>query len=274
MKIYFLCFIFLFSCGRVDLTNSLKDNTDDTANEDTLDYESLKANSLLYYDFKAYDANFINMNNTNLLESGFNSLSLNQNGETEEYIQTNLDIRTVNQATISIWFTSEDINAIQTLIWQGISSQNGWGNSSGSSVTTSEMNININHFSNTDGNSISAFYGYDDQLTNPSAVNFPYNPDGSLNGSTEQLYNNVWYHLVVTLEKVDNKIYLKTYLNGELQNEGEGTQFDSSSWDSDFRIGRPGANTRYFVGEITNVLVSEEKLSDLQIKELYELGIL
>ena len=77
----------------------------------------------------------------NEVSLGQEAISFNQDGETGEYIQTNLDMRTKDKITISMWFTTEDVSSIQTLIWQGVNTENGWGGGGTSTENRSEFNV-------------------------------------------------------------------------------------------------------------------------------------
>ena len=83
------------------------------------------------------------------------------------------------------------------------------------------------------------------------------------------LSNNVWYHLVISRNTAENKVYW--YLDGgattDIINYSTiiGTSFD------DIHIGSRGAD-KYFNGSISNVLIFDEALSEAEIELIYNEG--
>lgn len=260
MPLLFICYILLISCGNhIDFSQSKNI------------IEKLQPYIVLENDFSTINNSFINIDQSNIIDNqNFYSLEMNKTSN-DEYIQTNIDLAKLKEVTFSLWIKTYDISEIQTILWQGVSSQNGWGNGN-NNFSNSEFNININHFSNQLGNSFPVFYGYNDSESSPNPVNFPYDYDGSLKGEILQLKNNQWYYISLIMKKSLNSVYIELYVNGNLLNKEEGYQVEINEWDEYLRIGRPGVSSRYFKGEISNLKIFNKILEKKEIQELYKLG--
>lgn len=93
----------------------------------------------------------------------------------------------------------------------------------------------------------------------------------SLNGSTV-LSDDEWHYTALTFDNSTGRSVL--YLNGEIEQEAVYTG-NNDWWISDtenfFRLGKEDqANSRYFMGEMDEVIVYTRALSDTEISTLYE----
>ena len=234
-------------------------------------------------DFSYLDARMVNGDPEDVIQEddGTFSLSLNQGGDSDEYVQTDTDLAALENFSLNIWFQTDDPTAIQTIFWQGVGDQNGWGAGTHNN-TKAEFNVNLNHWSDTTGQVLAAFYGYNEGADNSLGsgellpVSFPItrNPaDGSyvLTGPTVS-YGTNWNHLVVSVNQDISSTEIAVYFNGELMQAQIGTQVDNSQWDTLFRIGRPGTDTRKFSGKVSNYMLFDKVLSAEEVHDLYLYG--
>ena len=277
----------LFGCGegyKTPGSNSTPDSNEETPviNHQQV-VEDLKDSSMTDEDmFSALTADYINSNGSSMgSDEDGTFLNLNQGGETEQYVQTTRDLNSSDQITISIWFKTTDPYSIQTLLWQGVSDQNGWGAGS-PDPTKCEFNITLNHWSDSSGQALSVFYGYDESPDTSSSsvelqpVGFPVakeaeNGPFSFSGVPVVL-NYDWNHVAVVMDKNPTSVEISLYYNGQFVQSQIGTQVDTTQWDSNFRIGRPGANTRKFSGQVSNFFVFDTLLSASEIESIYQYG--
>lgn len=289
-KLKFLLLAFLVTgCGRE--ASLFKPNADGTPTappsalelaEQLID-QTKTAALIKEIDFTQVEAGFTNLTSSDIsIEDDAPVLTMNSTVGLNQYIDTQETIQALPQASISIWFKTQDINAIQTLIWQGESTQNGWGGGA-NDPTKAELNINLNHWADTTGQVLSSFYGYNESADNTPMsgallpVSYPVTRDYtngtfSLTGQAVTLDTN-WHHLVINISgQGTSEVFMETFVDGVSIGSGVGTQVDNSQWNTTLRIGRPGASTRYFQGKITNFLMFNRTLSQSEISALNLLG--
>jgi hypothetical protein len=198
-----------------------------------------------------------------------NTLNLNQ------HLDTGVNLKDLNSYSLSVWFKTLDVNRIQMVFWQGVSSQNGWGNGS-DNPAFSELNLALNHWNNTLGNSINAFYGYNEGSLITAPVSFPMRLN-TVSSTYDMLGNpfiitNNYTHLVITVSKTSTDITIKVYANGDLIDEGVGAQIDSSQWNSNLLLGKAGANgQRNFYGSMKKFLSFNKALTDEEVSLIYQI---
>ncbi len=177
----------------------------------------------------------------------------------DDYIQTTSnELKTLDNFTLSVWFKADSTTAPQHVLWKGPASQNGWGDGSGN-PNTHEMHLTICKFDA--NNTLNFFYGYEES----GGV---WAPAVEIIMSFSDTTN--WNHAVVVMAGAGASPSAELFLNGVSQGTDTGTQTNRTAWDTDLRIGRPGANQRYFDGMIDEVRILETAKSAGWIKASYE----
>jgi len=177
----------------------------------------------------------------------------------DDYIQTTSnELKTLDNFTLSVWFKADSTTAPQHILWEGPASQNGWGDGSGN-PNTHEMHLTICKFDA--NNTLNFFYGYEES----GGV---WAPAVEIIMSFSDTTN--WNHAVVVMTGAGTSPSAELFLNGVSQGTDTGTQTNRTAWDTDLRIGRPGASQRYFDGMIDEVRVLETARSVGWIKASYE----
>ncbi len=80
----------------------------------------------------------------------------------DDYVQTagsSLDLSTATNFTLSAWFKTDTTAGQHHILWQGVSTENGWGSPSDNSPTSSEMHLTVGRYDVND--KITFFMGYD-----------------------------------------------------------------------------------------------------------------
>ncbi len=182
-----------------------------------------------------------------------------------DYVQTTLfdQVHVAEGITVATWFrTNVTDEGQQHLIWIGAGAGNGWG-------VDQELHLSINHFSL--NNKLIFYYGSGGDADGES-VNI-----ASLEDFTDTAD---WHHLAgVVMDANGPTVTGALYLDGALVTPlVEGWNFpttdsttlvpDRSSWDTDLRIGAPGAAMRYFSGALDDVRVYTRALSAEEILPL------
>lgn len=166
------------------------------------------------------------------------------------YIQTNNNLAaTANNFTISLWFKA-DATTPGHMIWQGLASENGWGNGGSGGQ---EMNFSMGTCcpsSSVQNNFISYFLGDREEQLAPDVI------------TAEAAFANTtsWQYAVVAVRDLDTSPHAEIFLNGTsiATNTGvTGAFTDRSLWNTNLRIGRPGAAARLFNGQIDEVRISD-----------------
>ncbi len=166
-----------------------------------------------------------------------------------------------NEGSIEVWAKPDSFATPQLLVWAGGSSENGYSDSDGQ-----EFHLSIQHFNTSFGlKGFTFFYGdHEDGL--PSLV-----PDANYTWLfSGNLTPNIWYHVVVTWD-FDNNI-TKMYVNGTLVDSDDLTSddlpYNTSTWQDEMHIGRPGAAQRYYNGTLDEVRIYDFALSPEQVLAL------
>ncbi|MCW4040213.1 MAG: DUF2341 domain-containing protein [Candidatus Bathyarchaeota archaeon] len=189
---------------------------------------------------------------------GRNDGSLDLDG-TNDYIQTTSnELETLENFTLSVWFKVDSTTTPQHIIWEGPSSQNGWGDGSGNPLSH-EMHLTIGKFDAND--TLNFFYGYEESGD-------VWVPAVEINMSFTDTTN--WNHAVVVMTGAGTSPSAELYLNGVSQGTDTGTQTNRSAWDTSLRIGRPGSDQRYFNGTIDEVRILGSMQSAEWVSANYE----
>jgi len=191
-----------------------------------------------------------------------NNRSLSFDG-TNEYIQTPFnDLQTLEDFSIALWFKADATNASHHLIWQGPASQNGWG--TGTNENSHEMHISIGRIG-TVNDIVSFFYGHDDSEP-PGAdvveIRTPFTDTSS------------WHHVAVSMSNAGSSPQAEFFLDGVSIGTDAGTHGSNNErgnyWDTALRIGRPGADERYFDGLLDDVRLYDVPLTAEQVRLMAE----
>lgn len=182
-----------------------------------------------------------------------------------DYVQTTSnELKTANAFTISLWFRADDTNFGQHLLWQGKGTWNGWGNNPDSEE---EMHISLGDFpaENAPGVSsddlLSFFLGDVDETINTDAL--------SLRTS---FTDTTGYHFVaVTVSGLATSPSAEMFLDGVSVDTDTATtaRTGRTTWDTDIRLGRPGASTRFYDGLLDEVRIATVVRSDDWIQTEY-----
>ena len=176
---------------------------------------------------------------------------------------TSTDLQTATNFTLSAWFKTDKTTGQQHMLWQGIGTEQGWGDPGGTAVTSSEMHLTVGHWSAPDN--ISFFLGWDE--ADPESIDIISNR--SFTDTSE------WHHAAVVVTDIGGgSVQADLYVDGVLEGSDTGSQIDRSNWDTDLRIGRPGSGTRFFDGAIDEVGVWTEALTPAQIAGLWRSGVM
>jgi len=178
----------------------------------------------------------------------------------DDYIQTtSADLKTLNDFTLGGWFKADATDHAHHIVWQGVSGANGWGNGQ-------EMHLTI-------GGAIGAG-NVDDVLS--------FMLGDSDGGDSTVLYLTTpftdtanWNHAMVTVSDLSGTPTAELFLNGVSVDTDTGTTAGTprTNWDTNLRIGRPGADSRYFDGFIDDVRIYNYARTPEQIRTDYNAGL-
>ena len=182
----------------------------------------------------------------------------------DDYTQTTSNqLKTEDNFTISAWFKTDTTLRGPTLIWQGNSAGNGWGESVDNCADNQEeMHISIGAISDANAlldNKLSFFHG----CTVTSA-------GGSLNVITDFTDTTNWNFVAVTVSNLGTSPSAEMFLNGVSVATDTGTTADTprTNFDTNLRIGRPGTSTREWDGAIDDVRIYDRVLTPAEITAL------
>jgi hypothetical protein len=184
-----------------------------------------------------------------------------------DYIQTTLfdELHTAENFTISAWFkTNVTDSGQQHILWIGDVGGNGWGGQA-------ELHLGINHFGFS--NKLVFYFGSGTD-SDGQCINIASLADFTDTGN--------WHHIAGVIENANGPTVTGTlYLDGEVVApfvdgfENDGVAFptidstdlvpDRTDWDTDLRIGSPGATRRWFDGNIDDVQVFNRALTQSEI---------
>ena len=177
---------------------------------------------------------------------------------TNDRIQTTCDeSETADDITWECWFETDTTTGAHHLMWEGEGSLNGWGEPA--DPTTHEMHLSIGRFDADDR--LIFFYGFEGSGGNwaPAVeINIAFSDTSGFN------------YVAGVLSDADSSPAGEMYLNGSSVGTDTGTQTDRSYWDTDLRLGRPGASTRYYNGILDEVRVSDTDRDEDWIEATYE----
>lgn len=165
-----------------------------------------------------------------------------------DYVQTTASIKNQSNYTVAGWVKLRDVANPQIILWQGDSAANGYGDAG-----TSEMHIMYA------GNMISAFLGADSTTSDSFLVNH------ELDDTTS------WYHVAAVFKNLTTSPTLDFYVDGVLRDTDTATvgEASSASWDTNFRMARPGLQQRMFNGQLDDVYLYNTALTAQQVLDLY-----
>ncbi|HEX6223076.1 MAG TPA: DUF2341 domain-containing protein, partial [Chryseolinea sp.] len=214
-----------------------------------------------------WDTNFrtiYHFNNDNFNDATINGINSTNNGTTNiagkigdgrdfdgaaNYIQSSSnDLATANNFTISVWFKA-DVVSPGHILWQGLSTENGWGNGVGGAQ---EMNLSTGTCcpgNLAQNDYLSYFLGDREEQVTPDVLSVE---TGFTNTTT-------WQYAVATVSNLDTSPVAELFLNGVSigTNAGAANALTARNlWNSNLLIGRPGANSRFFNGQIDEVRIS------------------
>jgi type II secretory pathway pseudopilin PulG len=174
-----------------------------------------------------------------------------------DYVQTTSnESKTSTDFTWACWFKADTTIGIHHLVWEGKATENGFG---GSASNTHEAHINIG--APYIDNVLGCFYGTDEYGAAPDVIRI----ETSFSDTTN------WHHVAFVVTNADSSPSGELFLDGVSVGNDTGNQTDRTNWDTDLRIGRPGANERYFDGTIDDVRIYNRALEYGEISQL--LGI-
>ncbi|MCG6926034.1 MAG: DUF2341 domain-containing protein [Acidobacteria bacterium] len=183
---------------------------------------------------------------------------------TGDAIQTpSADLQAPDSFTISVWLKASDTAAPQHLLWEGVAPGNGWGAALVAPPPEPEMHLSIGDIlPGTVGispNYLSFFLGNTDAGTNGS-------PD-VLSVRTPFSDTTGWHHVAVVASALSTLPRADLYFDGAFVMSDTGTTARTSrlGWDTDLRLGRPGANERYYNGAMDEVRLSTAARSSCEI---------
>ena len=185
-----------------------------------------------------------------------------------DYLQTpSNELETENDFTVSAWFNA-DATAQSHILWEGVGTQNGWGGAFGAQ----EMNLSLGYCCQagagqpSTADDISFFLGDIEDESNSDVISVHNGPD-----SFTDITN--WHYLVGTISDLNTASSLgELWFDGSTLGTNTGVnsaRTDRTGWNTNLRIGRPGANERYFEGQIDEVRISKVVRSDAWIQTEY-----
>ncbi|PAY19121.1 hypothetical protein CKO51_12185, partial [Rhodopirellula sp. SM50] len=182
----------------------------------------------------------------------------------DDYVATTSTVlKTASSFTLSAWFQTTTTTSEQHILWEGYSGGNGYGSAPGTTAE-SEMGLTIGTYDQ--ANKIVFFMGYEVPVNGADPIYIVSNSDFT---DTTQ-----FHHAAVTVTDLGGGVFSASlYVDGVLEGTDTGVQNDRSAWGA-LQIGKPGANTRLFSGQIDEVRVYDTALSAGQVQDIAQSGVL
>jgi hypothetical protein len=133
---------------------------------------------------------------------------------TSSTVNCGAGFNTVTDFTMSFWFNADDVTTEQRLFTKFASTSDNWG----LQITGSNVRIS-------------------DDIDNVGQARYP-----------QTISINTWYHIVVSMDSLENKLYL----DGVLVGSGESSSGDWSSYGGNLYLGQLGNGFTWFNGMIWN----------------------
>ncbi|MCS7469466.1 DUF2341 domain-containing protein, partial [Stieleria sp. ICT_E10.1] len=189
--------------------------------------------------------------------------ALTFDGSTDYVATISTVLQSASSFTLSAWFQTTTTSGEQHILWQGYSGGNGYGSAPGT-PTEAEMGLTIGTYNQS--NKIVFFLGYDVPANGADPIYIVSNSDFTDTTS--------FHHAAVTLTDLGGGVFSASlYVDGVLEGTDTGIQNDRSAWGA-LQIGKPGANTRLFSGQIDEVRVYDTALSAGQVQDIAQSGVL
>ncbi|MHC4759476.1 MAG: LamG domain-containing protein, partial [Planctomycetota bacterium] len=171
-----------------------------------------------------------------------------------DYLQTTSNkSKTSKDFTWACWFKAGTTTDAHHLIWEGEGTANGWG--SGASGYH-EAHINVGTYDSNDV--VGCFYGTNESGSAPDVIRI----------ETSFSDTNNFHHIAFVVTNADSSPSGELFLDGISQGTDTGNQTERTDWDTNLRIGRPGADQSYFEGIIDDVRIYDRALSSDDISAL------
>ncbi|QEF96413.1 hypothetical protein Mal15_04410 [Stieleria maiorica] len=189
--------------------------------------------------------------------------ALTFDGSTDYVATTSTVAQSASSFTLSAWFQTTTTTGQQHILWQGYSSGNGYGSGPGTPAEA-EMGLTIGTYNQS--SKIVFFLGYDVPANGADPIYIVSNSD--FTDTTN------FHHAAVTVTDLGGGVFSASlYVDGVLEGTDTGVQNDRSAW-GNLQIGKPGAATRYFSGQIDDVRVYDTALSAGQVQAIAQSGVL
>jgi len=155
-------------------------------------------------------------------------------GGSDDYIQTtSSESQSSTHFTWECWFKTDTVTNPHHLIWEGIGTENGYG-------AGQEAHLSINWYNQ--NNVLACFYGANE--ANSVVITTPFSD------------TTTYHHAAFVMTDPGTTPVGELFLDGSSVGTDTGTDALRTTWDTNLRIGSPGANQRYFDGIIDEVRVS------------------
>ncbi len=218
-----------------------------------------------------WDVNFrtvYHFENNNLNDATSNGINGTNNGTTNfatakigegrdfdgaaNYIQTtSTELQTADNFTLSTWFKADALDPTH-IIWQGESTENGWGDG-GISTAGQELHLSTGTCCGASSGYLSTFLGHTDEQLDANGIT----------AETTFTETTAWHHLVATYSNLSTSPSGQLYLDGVLINTNIGTTAATPRdlWNTNLQIGRPGPAERFFDGKLDEIRILNTALS-------------
>jgi len=172
-----------------------------------------------------------------------------------EYIQTTSnELQTAAAITISVWFKADVTTGAHHIVWEGKGTENGWG---AGADGYHEMHINVGAYNQ--DNILGCFYGTNEDAAAPNVIRI----DTAFSDTAN------FHHAVFVVTNPGSSPVGELFLDGVSKGTDTGNQTSRADWDTSLRIGRPGADQRYFDGMVDEVRISDTARSADWIKTCF-----